>query len=802
MDEKIYKLTVGGLLHDIGKVIYRTGKGKYHGYLGADYLQQYIGINDEEILNQIRLHHKGRLKKEKVAKNDLAYITYIADNISSGTDRREFEEGVEPELQGKHNTFDRKNALQSIFNVFYNNVKKLKGAVEYEPTKKISKDEVIKTCANVKYKYDFYKDIMKSVTDELKSVDEWHEDYINSVLSITEKYFSFIPCSVLAFNIEDISLYDHSKLTAAYACCIYKYLEGKEDYQFMLEEDIEFYKEKVFLYYTFDLSGIQDFIYTIHSDGALKNLRARSFYLEIFVEHIVDEILGRLGLSRANLLYTGGGHAQLVLPNTSETKEILGQVGEEVNKWLRNNFDIKLYFADSYCECAASDFMKGGNEAFHEKLNEMQDKLTKKKYRRYSAKALAELNDNHVEGERECKVCHRSVKLEKNDECDLCRAFRDISRELLDPQTTEKTKSTEAFWERWENKELFLITKDSVSTKQLPLPFECYLSFITKDEFKEQYQNQNDNKYVRVYTKNDIYISCRMETHLWVGDYNRYNTLEETADHASGIRRIGVLRADVDNLSDAFIRGFEAKYDTLSRKTVLSGGLSLFFKFYINYFLSHGQKKLLDKEDERAITIVYSGGDDVFVIGSWDDVVGFAIDLHNEFFNFTQGKLTLSAGIGIYPPKYPVSRLAYEVGELEECAKDNGKDSVTLFDGKFTFKWDTFIQDVYQSKYKLIKEFFGDEENARGNTFLYHLLDLLKGIEACEGKDINLARYAFLLARMEPSGKDSEKKQRYQDFAMKMYQWTQDKEEVRKTIVAIYIYLYAVRVRKDDKNGK
>lgn len=307
---------------------------------------------------------------------------------------------------------------------------------------------------------------------------------------------------------------------------------------------------------------------------------------------------------------------------------------------------------------------------------------------------------------------------------------------------------------------------------------------------------------MRVYTKNDIYIGCRMETHLWVGDYNRYNTLEETADHASGIRRIGVLRADVDNLSDAFIRGFEAKYDTLSRKTVLSGGLSLFFKFYINYFLSNGQKKLMDKEDERAITIVYSGGDDVFVIGSWDDVVGFAIDLHNEFFNFTQGKLTLSAGMGIYPPKYPVSRLAYEVGALEDCAKENGKDSVTLFDGKFTFKWDTFIQDVYQSKYKLIKEFFGDEENARGNTFLYHLLDLLKGIEACEGKDINLARYAFLLARMEPSGKDSEKKQRYQDFAMKMYQWTQDKEEVRKTIVAIYIYLYAVRVRKDDKNGK
>ena len=800
MDEKIYKLIVGGLLHDIGKVIHRSGKGKYHGYLGADYLHENIGIKDEEILNQIRLHHKGRLQKEKVANNDLAYITYIADNISAGTDRRKFEEGVEPELKGHYGKYDRKYALQSIFNVFYNNVKKSKYVVEYEPTIKISKDKVMRTGVDVNYKNDFYKDIMKSVTDELKSVSKWNEDYINSILSITEKYFSFIPCSILKYNIEDISLYDHSKLTAAYGCCIYKFLENEKDYSFLLENEKEFYKEKVFLYYTFDLSGIQDFIYTIHSDGALKNLRARSFYLEIFVEHVVDEILGRLGLSRANLLYTGGGHAQLVLPNTSETKEILCQVGEEVNRWLRNNFDIKLFFADGYCECAASDFMEGGNEAFHKKLAVMQDRLTKKKYRRYTGKILAELNDNHVEGERECKVCHRSSKVRDNDECDLCRVFREISRELLDPDTTEKTSSTEAFWDRWENKELFLITRNSVSTKQLPLPFNCYLSFITKDEFKEQYQNQNGNKYVRVYTKNDIFIGCRMETHLWVGDYNRYNTLEETAEHASGIRRIGVLRADVDNLSDAFIRGFEAKHDTLSRKTVLSGGLSLFFKFYINYFLLHGHEKLMEKESERAITIVYSGGDDVFVIGSWDDVVGFAIDLHNEFSDFTQGKLTLSAGIGIYPPKYPVSRLAYEVGELEECAKENGKDSVTLFDGKFTFKWDTFIRDVYQSKYKLIKEFFGDEENTRGNSFLFHLLDLLKGIEACEGKDINLARYAFLLARMEPSEKEPEKKKQYQDFARQMYQWTQDKEEVRKTIVAIYMYLYAVR--KDDRNGK
>ena len=57
-----------------------------------------------------------------------------------------------------------------------------------------------------------------------------------------------------------------------------------------------------------DISGIQSFIYTIGEKGALKGLRARSFYLEIMMEHIVDELLEKLSLSRANLIYTGGGH--------------------------------------------------------------------------------------------------------------------------------------------------------------------------------------------------------------------------------------------------------------------------------------------------------------------------------------------------------------------------------------------------------------------------------------------------------------------------------------------------------------
>lgn len=78
-----------------------------------------------------------------------------------------------------------------------------------------------------------------------------------------------------------------------------------------------------------EFSGIQDFIYTITSKMAMKSLRGRSFYLELFIEHIVDEILLALDLSRVNLIYSGGSQFYLLLPNIEKTKDILNRYKEK-----------------------------------------------------------------------------------------------------------------------------------------------------------------------------------------------------------------------------------------------------------------------------------------------------------------------------------------------------------------------------------------------------------------------------------------------------------------------------------------
>ena len=45
------------------------------------------------------------------------------------------------------------------------------------------------------------------------------------------------------------------------------------------------------------------------------------------------------------------------------------------------------------------------------------------------------------------------------------------------------------------------------------------------------------------------------------------------------------------------------------------------------------------------ITTIYSGGDDLFLIGAWDDIIEASVYINDKFKKFTLGKLTMSAGV-------------------------------------------------------------------------------------------------------------------------------------------------------------
>ena len=81
------------------------------------------------------------------------------------------------------------------------------------------------------------------------------------------------------------------------------------------------------------------------------------------------------------------------------------------------------------------------------------------------------------------------------------------------------------------------------------------------------------------------------------------------------------------------------------------------------------------------------------------------------------------------------------------------------------------------------------------DAFLYRILELYK----YSGNKINLARLAYLLARLEPS-KDAtdEYRQLYDELKQKLYEWHRNEKDRKEFITAVYIYIYMIRDREEE----
>ena len=152
----------------------------------------------------------------------------------------------------------------------------------------------------------------------------------------------------------------------------------------------------------------------------------------------------------------------------------------------------------------------------------------------------------------------------------------------------------------------FVVSKEHEETS-LPLPGDCYLT--TESNEKKLRQRMEQDNYIRAYSKNEFYSGYSIATKLWVGDYKNGNDFGELAKGAQGIERLGVLRADIDNLGEAFVSGFkneenQDRYVTLSRTATFSRKLSMFFKYHINHLLENGEFYLKEKEDKKRNAVI------------------------------------------------------------------------------------------------------------------------------------------------------------------------------------------------------
>jgi CRISPR-associated protein Csm1 len=329
----------------------------------------------------------------------------------------------------------------------------------------------------------------------------------------------------------------------------------------------------------------------------------------------------------------------------------------------------------------------------------------------------------------------------------------------------------------------------------LPLPYDRTLSF---EDRSSALVTLDDPATIRVYAKNKFHVGELQGTRLWVGDYFAQRKFSAYASAAGGISRLGVLRLDVDNLGQAFTRGFMAQgsgtYNTISRTAAFSRMLSMFFRQHINYLLEKPKFRPITGgvDRPRRASIIYSGGDDLFVVGAWDDVVELAIEVRDRFTDYVQGKLTVSAGIGMFPNKYPVSVMARETGDLESAAKAlPTKDALALFDTDLVFDWDTLRDEIIEVKYRRIADFFAGNQE-RGAAFIYRLLGLLSDWD----DPMSLVHWVYLLSRLRDVSDDGPA---FKVFSDQLHRWFSTERDKKQLRVALYLYMYANR---DEKKGK
>src|SRR5690625_735033 len=155
------------------------------------------------------------------------------------------------------------------------------------------------------------------------------------------------------------------------------------------------------------------------------------------------------------------------------------------------------------------------------------------------------------------------------------------------------------------------------------------------------------------------------------------------SEEGTGDNKLAALKIDIDHLGRIFRNRSEEEYHILSKE--------------LTHFFDHGLLSILQKGDLRnQIYVVFSGGDDCFLIGTWSSIVDLAAQIHLEF-NLLNKKLkkevsdlaqdiTFSAGITIFPPKYPMQQMAEEVEDCLLQAKNEGRNKITILGYALTWE--------------------------------------------------------------------------------------------------------------------
>lgn len=642
-----------------------------------------------------------------------------------------------------------------------------------------------------------YHQLWEEFITEAKRLPVDPEARFVSLTHLLHKYTWCLPSA----SAPTVSMHDLSRVTAALAVCLAE--AGRT-------------ADAPFLFIEGGISGIQRFIYnpTFNGqelyDGMARRLRGRSFYLNLLVKTVADYLNEMLRLPCVNTLWATGGHFLIVAPHTAATRAKLQQARHTIQQWLWREFRgaLGVIIAD---ETATRAELRD----FGQLCARLEQKSAEQKL--HQAELPLSFGEDAPDQEKEvddrgwanawvlkmqhdiCKDTGRDltedevqlsteVQREKEQESPPARSgqsllFDAIGRGLIEARTLQLRRADDWLLDS----SIPRLPRDPDKNKRLAEAQR--LRGIIKDvliEFrglgrtwllsKETSPRSDAELCLRIGDHHNSALKFLsgggtptvargfelMATAVHLSDkdtgegrtYKVITDFHELAKAAEGPAYLGALRMDVDNLGYIFAKGLADQDRSLAKIANLSRMFDWFFTGYLNTLIAG-----------KPLYTTYAGGDDLFVVGAWNESLDLADTIQRQFKAFCgqHPDLHISGGLVLCKGKYPIGRAAEDAGiMLDEIAKrprsnsipgDSHKNALAFLERKIGWKhWQT----VRELGDQLILACRNEGGRKVSRSFVYNLLELYRdhidpgrkpGKETAEVDLIWLPRFKYSLVR-------------------------------------------------------
>lgn len=520
-----------------------------------------------------------------------------------------------------------------------------------------------------------WDDFIESV-QKIRDRDDWdlYLDHFDTLYSV---YTQNIP-SASYYTIADVSLYDHSKSTAALATALWRYHKetDTETKKALGDEDT-----KKFLLVQGNVSGIQGFIFDIGKHtrkNAYKLLRGRSFLISLLSECASLKVLRELGLPSTSQIMNAAGKFVIVAPNTPATVETIDRIKRDLTEWFLQRYYGEISLGLATVEASQSDFK---DKQFKDLQTKIFQSLARAKLQKFDLcrgnagvmKSFAGHYDNDMglccfDGRMPAQTEAGEFDRDEEDSaaaysCRTCKDVLQLGKNLTDRDhicissvPVENGWETDIFgfyigWKRTDGMLRYWdISLPKAGTyRSYVKDGKRYCDISRPENETTAVFNGQARRYINAYVPRDD--DGAVKTFSDLAKINRRPKDKEENVYI-GKSALMSIKGDIDDLGYLLQNGI--KTPTFATLAGLSRQLNNFFTIWLPYLCKTDAKA-------RNIYTVFAGGDDFYLIGPWLDLVRIVPVLRQKFKEYVCNRDDITFSIGM-------------------CMTGSGEDVVTMSD--------------------------------------------------------------------------------------------------------------------------